>query len=120
MTKTRSHSSPFGQRLAAIMVNELRTRSELSLSHTQSKAVADAVACRVAKEFGGTEIYVALGCGEERQARDQSIRTDFCTPGPDGAAALSPARAAQIAAAHRLSVRRVRAILSRVGERASS
>lgn len=82
------------------------------MNRAEVRALMAHLAGEVCRRFAGRRIYVAAGHAQQRAARDVAIRKAFAEPGPDGAAARSPARTRQVAAQYGLTARHVRSILA--------
>ncbi len=75
------------------------------------------VATKTQARHAGEEVYISSGHRQRTQLRDEAIRAAHQVAGPHGVSAGSTMRTAQLAQMHRLSVRRVRAILARAPNR---
>lgn len=112
MPKHRPDSATFFDRLSSITASVLTARAAAQLAEPARQDIAQAVASQVRREFAGRDFYVPADQDGAMGLRNAAIRAGFMRDGSDGAAAGSAARAAQLAREHKLSVRRVRAILA--------
>ncbi len=98
--------------LIAIGAARLQTRLP-SIDQVAAGRVMQEVADELCERFARSEVYIQASCAEKRAVRDAEIRAMYSRDGADPyIKAGTPARAAELARQHRLSVRRIRTILA--------